>query len=550
MKEFAYLLEPFLAQFYLLEAICGDFMTEKEKQKLFAELSKVFCLDQEPEVKEYYELSKQECFQQITDYPAYERFCRTIEFAEKSGQEITISETDRLILAQKREAMEMKANLFRQGKNLTRETIATTLLHMAMQGNVDAMATLAYMEYHGLCVCKDRKNAMKRIRLCAKWNHLFGNLMGITYDTENGQTYYDTLYTILQSASQKRIFAHVCQVTGHPAGGSKQPVAKILEKAFGLNLIKRNAYDHNFAKVAFSELVSAEDKEKILLHKQKDNGPLLSEIPFDAKCNKTVTFDAGCLQKAPLKREGEEKKIKQNLTVAMKCPGTVYTPLLLVASDDYVTDMYATLLKQGFSKAPVVELDASLLTTQDFSAGRENVFLRSLSETKSTRTVFFIKHCEALEEEKLQGMVKMLDYSYRSKFKLFEPTVSLDLSKLLFVLFAGQQNEATMTLSKCCDTVWTAPVSQAEKHAVIDSLFSARSAAFGCRNMTMEEGCKAFLTAYGTKQVQQIVDGALREAIFEKETSISLSTVQMVCKEQQQVAAKREFGYMGGGWNG
>lgn len=549
MTEFTYLLEPFLAQFYLLEAICGDFMTEKEKQKLFAELSKVFCLDREPAAKEYYELSKQECFQQITDYGAYERFCRTIEFAEKSGQEITISETDRLILAQKREAMEMKTSLFRQGKNLTRETIATTLLHMAMQGNVDAMATLAYMEYHGLCVCKDRKNAMKRIRLCAKWNHLFGNLRGIVYDTENGQTYYDTLYTILQSASQKRIFAHVCQVTGHQAGGSKQPVAKILEKAFGLNLVKRNAYDHNFAKVAFSELVSAEDKEKILLHKQKDNGPLLSEIPFDAKCNKTVTFDAGCLQKAPLKRETEEKKIKQNLTVAMECPGAVYTPLMLVASDDYVTDMYAGLLKQGFAKAPVVELDASLLTTQDFSAGRENVFLRSLSETKSTRTVFFIKHCEALEDDKLQGLVKMLDYTYRSKFKLFEPTVSLDLSKLLFVLFAGQQNEAVMALSKCCDTVWTAPVSPAEKHAVIDSVFSARLAAFGCKNMTMEEGCKAFLTAYGTKQVQQIVDGALREAIFEKETAITLNTVQMVCKEQQ-VATKREFGYMGGGWNG
>ncbi len=550
MKEFAYLLEPFLAQFYLLEAICGDFMTEKEKQKLFTELAKVFCLSQEPEIKQYYELSKQECFQQITDYAGYERFCRTVEFAERSGQQIQVSEADRLVLAQKREAMSIKAGLFRQDKNLTRETIATTLLHMAMQGNVDAMATLAYMEYHGLCVCKDRKNAMKRIRLCAKWNHLFGNLMGISYDTENGQNYYDTLYTIFQNASQKQIFNHVCKATDHQAGGSKQPVAKILEKAFGLNLVKRNAYDHNFAKVAFSELISAEDKEKILLHKQKDNVAVLSEIPFDAKCNRTIAFDANCLKKAPLKREGEEKKIKQNLTVATMCPGAVYTPLMLVASDDYVTDMYATLLKQGFGKTPVVELDASLLTAQDFSAGRENVFLRSLSETKSTGTVFFIKHCEALEGENLQSMVKMLDYTYRSKFKLFEPTVSLDLSKLLFVLFAGQQNAATMTFSKCCDTVWTAPVSSSEKHAVIDSVFSARSAAFGCKNMTMEEGCKAFLTAYGTRQVQQIVDGALREAIFEKETAITLSAVQMVCKEQQQVATKREFGYMGGGWNG
>ena len=44
----AYLLEPFLVQFYLLEAVCGSFMTEKEKSKLFHELAKVFCLSEEP----------------------------------------------------------------------------------------------------------------------------------------------------------------------------------------------------------------------------------------------------------------------------------------------------------------------------------------------------------------------------------------------------------------------------------------------------------------------------------------------------------------------
>ena len=117
---------------------------------------------------------------------------------------------------------------------------------------------------------KDAKNALKRSALCAKWNHLFCNLMGIHYDEPNRQDYYNTLHTFLRSSNQREVFGYICEVTAYDQPCTKCAVARIVERAFGLDIIKRNTYDQIFAKVAFSELISAQDKEKLLHSKKKE----------------------------------------------------------------------------------------------------------------------------------------------------------------------------------------------------------------------------------------------------------------------------------------
>lgn len=541
-----YLLEPFLSRFYLLESICGSFMTEQERFDMFRELGKVFCLPECNELQVYYDASRMAHFSDIRDLNAYERLCRTMEFAEKSGQDMDISDMDQMILAQKREAMTVKSELFRQGKNLTRETVSATLLDMAMNGSIDAMVTLSYMEYHGICVCADPETAVKRLRLCARWNDLFGNLMGIAYDRERMQQYYDNLSTILRSATQKQVFDHICRFHGFTGTYEKNSVARIIERAFGMNIIKRGQYDQVFARVAYSELIGIEDKEKLLLNKQKDAIVSLSDLPFNVKWTDPAPFDGNCAEDLPLNREGEVRKLMQNLMVARQCPAAVYMPLLIVAQDEYLTEMYSNLLRKGLSSAPVVELDAATLTSQDFTGFRENVFLRGLSETKSARTVFLLKHCEELQEEQLEELIRMLSFEYRRKFKLFQPAVSLDLSGLQFVLFAGERNRQVLKLAEHCETIWTERISAEEKAAVVESVFHSRSVSFGCDRMTMEDGCREYLAAYDTRQVQMIVDCALRSAIFDKRDSISLSAIKTVCADQNINTPKRGFGYTGG----
>ena len=541
-----YLLEPFLAQYYLLDAVCGTFMDEKAQRKMFHELAGIFCIADSDELRDYFYDSGLDHFREIQDLGAYERLCRTIEFAQKSGQNIELTDRDRLILAQKREAMSIKSELFRQVRNLTRETVYTTLLNMATNGSVDAMVTLSYMEYHGICVCKDIDGALRRMRACAKWNNLFGNLMCIAYDKENKQAYYDRLYTILRGASRKQVFDHICKETAAKRTAQKNQIAQIIESAFGLGIIKRSTFDRVFAKIAFSEMISVEDKEKILLNKQKDAIFSLSEIPFDVKWEDTLEFDESCVSELPLRREAELRKILRNITVAKKCPVEACSPLLIVASDDYVSDMYCKMLKKGFDTSRVVEIDAGTLTAQDFVGGKENVFLRGLSDTKKKRTVFMLTHCEEMEEEQLDELVKMLDCEYRRKFKLFQPPVSLDLSGLVFVLLASGRSREIVRLAENCDTVWADRIDIAEKASVVDSLFRARSISFGCPTLKIEKGCTEFLSRFDPEKVRLIVDSALRNAIYEKNNKVTLASVKSVCEQENIAASKREFGYTGG----
>ena len=543
----SYLIEPLLTQYFLIDAICRGFIDDERKTEIFKELAKVFCVPVNSETNEYFMVATSDLYNNITDYAAYERLCRTIEFAELSGQSIGMTVIDKTVLAQKREAMLIKAELFKQNKNLTADIIADTLLNTAMNGNIDAMATLAYMEYHGLCMAKDQKSARERIQLCAKWNNLFGNLMGIAYDKKGKQEFCNILYTVLKSSNQREVFNYLCDYNRFEGPFDKCPISKIIEKAFGLSIIKRNAFDQIFAKVAFSSLISTEDKEKLLLNKKKDAIVSLTDIPFDADRAKPFSFDETKAKSIPLKRADEMHKILYSLSPVLNGRNKLYQTLLVAGNDEYVSDMYISALKSGFEKnSKVFEVDAGNLSAQDFAAGKENLILRGLSETKQSHTVFLVKHCEELNENNLDELIKLLDYEYRRKFKLLEPTVSLDLSDVLIVLFSSSVNGNVRKLAEECDVVWTERLNASEKTTVIDSTFKVRSKSFGIECIKLEEAGKQYLAPFGAGQIIRIIDSALKKAAYDNENVVTAETLKAITAQQNQTKTRREFGYLGG----
>lgn len=543
---FEYLLEPFLVQYYLLEAICGSTMQTRERQAMFEELARVFCIPQGAELDEYYMESQQEQFRTIDDITGYERLCRTIEFAGRVGQDVALSERDRLILAQKRKAMNIKAELFGKDRNITRETVVSELTEKAMGGNINAMTTLAFLEYHGIGMLADGENAVRRARLCARWNDLFGNLLCIAYDRGDRQEYYDTLFTVLRSGDQKQAFAHICRFTGFEGACSKRSVARIMEKAFGMEIVKRSVFDRGFAKVACSKILSAEDKEKLLLNRQEGAIPALSEIPFDVSVDSCLEFCPEAVKALPLHRDGEVRKILQNFAVAMTCPAEVYRPLLILAGEEYLARMYAQMLRQGLGDTPLVEIDAGTLTALDFSGSKDNVFLRGLGETKSANTVFLVKDCQELTGNLAEELVKVLDYGYRRKYKLFQPAVSVDLSGIRFILLSNSKTAAVRKLMPWCDTVVSEKVRPEEKEAVITAVFRERARAYGRQELELEEGCAPYLAGFDTDQLAQILETAIRGAVFSGDGTIQVQALQEVCREENIHPGRREFGYTGG----
>ena len=542
----SYLMEPLLTQFFLMDAICHGFLSDTQREETFWELARLFGVPADEETRAVYECATSLQYNRITDSAAYERLCRTVEFARHSGQEVALTAVDRMILAQKREAVSIKKALFHQCTNLTEDLIADTLLTNAMNGNVDAMVTLAYMEYHGLCLRRDTRSALKRIRLCAKWNHLFGNLMGIAYDKRNRATYYNTLYTVLRSSHQREVFDHLCRVGGYKKACEKQAVARIIDRAFGLGIIRRNFYDPLFAKVAFSPLVSDEDKKKLLLSKRQGAIEALSELPFDVERDTPFAFDRAAAEDIPLHREEETSQVLYSLYPAVSNRPAMYRTLLVAGDDDYVSEMYAAAVKTGFAAHnPVIEVDAGNLTLQDFVGAKEHFILRGLSETGQSHTVFLVKHCEEIGEREQAELMKLLDYEYRRKFNLVEPTVSVDLSDVLIVLFAAKTTASVRRLAQECEVVRTARLSEAEKRTVIDRTFRTRARSFGMEAALDEEGA-AYLAPFNTEQIVRIIDGALKKAAWDHETVITAAALRTVSDRQNISGSSRPFGYLGG----
>lgn len=540
------LLSDFLTRYYLLESVCGSLVSDDRKKEIYFTLAKLFCLHACDELNDYYAESNLPHFINIKDIAAYERFCRTLEFAEKSGQDVNITAVDRIILAQKRKAMTVKNSIFKQGMNVTAETVYNTFLDMSVHGSTDAMGILAYMEYHGICVCKDEKSAIKRMRVCARWNDLFGNLFCLEYDAENSAVYLRRLNTVLSNEVQRSAINQICTFKGVSLPEETDPVARIIEKAFGFGTINRALYDRNFARIAFSTLISSEDKARILLNNPKEAVAAISDIPFYCKRHGFLEFDTAVCDTLPIDRSEEAAKIARNLVVAASCPDNVYMPLLVVSSDQFVSEMYRTMLKQGISGCPVAEIDVATLTDRDFFCGRENIFLRTISATKAVNTVFLVKNCELLTEEQLSALLQLLDNENKKHFKLFEPQVSFDLSGMIFVLFAGTRCDTVYSLSEKCETLWAGKVSSSEKSTVIDTILEAGAKDFAFDGLVMEDNAKSYLVSYNAKQVRQIIDGVLRNAVFEKTSLVTLEMIKKVCKERNITLCKQGFGYTGG----
>jgi len=89
-------------------------------------------------------------------------------------------------------------------------------------------------------------------------------------------------------------------------------------------------------------------------------------------------------------------------------------------------------------------------------------------------------------------------------------------------------------------------ISKEEKPLMVNAVFASRAEFFGYTDIALDERAKAMLEEYEAQQVLQIVDGALRTAIVDRQCEITPELIRQTCREQGVGGARREFGFMGG----
>ncbi len=542
-----YLLEPFLASFYLAEAVCRHFISETERSRIFAELADVFCIP-ESRLAEYYRESGLPHYRNISNLSEYNRFCRTLEFMKFSGKEIDCTGTDRLIMSQKCIAMKAKQDILESDANITRAALYRTLSDVAELGCVNAMTLLAFLEYNGICFSEAKNRAIVQIRKAAEWNDLFACLMGIAYDVERTYRYSSILNTVLSFGAHRDAYAVVCARNSLTECSETNPEAELLERAFSYGSVKRDIYNRYYAEFLGSEIVSYEDKKKLVNSEHKDITALISKIPFSATFKKKPCFDRSAADRVLLRRDEELRSILRHVAVATESPGGVSKPLMIASSSGFVCDMYRDMLRDGFAGSGVVEIDAGSLNVHDLDPTSDNVFLRGVLKTGSARTVFMIHGCEELEDHRIEALTKWFSTAFRKNFELYNPHVTLDFSGLMIILFATAKVSEISSLTSHCETVFTDRVKNEEKRNMIEVALSSALEPYDSV-MSMSEECMTFLEGYDANRIVQIIEFAVRNAVYEGRDEIILTDVKEGGNNPKVISTAGSFGFNGGNNN-
>jgi hypothetical protein len=197
----------------------------------------------------------------------------------------------------------------------------------------------------------------------------------------------------------------------------------------------------------------------------------------------------------------------------------------------------------------VVEIDARSLNIRDLDPTADNVFLRGVLNTGSARTVFMIHGCEELERNNLEVLAKWLNNSYRKNFELYNPRITLDMSGLMIILFATTKGAELSSLTSRCETVFTDRVRNEEKRHMIEVTLSSAVELYDNDNMSMSEECMPVLEEYDANRIVQIIEFAVRNAVYEGRDEIILTDVLEGGKNCKALSTAGGFGFNGGNNN-
>lgn len=543
-----YLMQSFLTSFFTLEAVCGAFMNDVEKQKMYIALSKLYGLKDRTLLKQCYTLSQETELSSIRTAADYERFCRVLSFARSVGQDPQITALDRMMLSCKGDAMAAVKTFDGGSEMLTETGVTVRLQNKAAGGNVRAAEVLAFMEYNGICTARKQKKAIAAVAKFSCWNSLFCNLMGLAWDADSRDTYIGNLYTFLHHHALDEEFDHICTAFGCEKPSEISTQVLLVEEGFAREIIERNRFDSIFAEVAVSELLSMQDKEKLLLT-GKNYASSLPKLPYGVHRNGTLSVNTDKAADLPASRAQERESILRNLRITQLCPPSARKPLLLVSSDAFVSERYARWLKTCIDGVPVVELDAAKLENYDFAGNENNVFLRSLAKTQTTRTVFFIYNCESLSAESADELMKMLAFEYRKQCPFAQLQVAPDLSEMMFVLFTHPEQVGLHLFSRECETVRLQRISESEKRWMVETVFNTCKEEFAVPHLTADAEVIDYLCAYNAGTVQQLLYAVIKDTVVDGKTNVTVQALMKVGAENKTNSVTRTFGFTGGSEN-
>lgn len=496
-----YLTESMLTEYFTIQVILGRFLTEPER--LFRRLAEIYLLDEE-RAQELFQLTEREDVREICSERAYMQFCRIRQYHTLTGSgSDSGAETEELV-ALKGAAIEAAANykLLPKGEE-TRSVIHKLLTFKADSGCIPAIRVLGILQMEGIFFDRDATAGQKLLARAARWNSIEGLLTLVHYAEEERGEGLRSLRHLLQSSCRSEEFERISAVYGEGAEGVRAEVC-LLEKAFHAEILDRDIYASEYARLVYSGAISRKDKERLLFCSAKQLMAEVGDLPLK------LGGRALSLKNLPVAVPGRERErdiVARRLDNADLRGLDTYRPLCVSSDSRFLLEAYASAMLCSMQGMHVERIEVAGLSEYDIEPSRENVFVRSCNEDKGNVYMLFFKG--NIHEHAMGAVKTFLNSGLRSRFRLYRPGVCLNLSAVLPVCFCDRDN--AKKLKKYCDIIELDPVSGEEKLAFLEQMLILRAELYGIAKVKLSEEGHARLVSRSVDAIDRILDRAIRD---------------------------------------
>lgn len=497
--------ELFLSQFFMLRATLGNF-GEHEKE-LFSSLGQTFFMN-ENEADRIYNMIRSSEISAISTEKDYYRHLRAKQYLGVISTPYVYDElTDALINIKGNAIINAASHGIKYASEATATSIYQYITGKALLGDIFFMRILGIMQCEGIICAKDRSRGLKTLEAAASWYDIPSILLALYY----GNTTEINLNRLCLSIDNSP-YGHLLSLCERKYGyisGSETYEHKMLVRAFGMGILKREIFSSAYAKIIYHKTLSLTEKENLVFSYSKEQIMAISGLPLEL-CHfdmVPLTYgDSDNFDRISFFREKEQSTVIQSFVNSDLRIYEGYRPVCISSSSQYMLRVYADAIKGASDDVHIERFEASDLNEYDFEPNERNILVKNCRADKLNVYFFFL--LGKIKESVMCQIKNFLITAKRSKFRLSNPAIVLNLGEILPVCFCDREN--AKLLEGYCESIVLSDVSSSETRSAVLSFISEKSRLYKTGDVSITESAMDKIVNLGLDKAENTIDAAIR----------------------------------------
>lgn len=497
--------ELFLSQFFMLRATLGNF--GEHGKELFSSLGQTFFMN-ENEADRIYNMIRSSEISAISTEKDYYRHLRAKQYLGMISTSYVYDElTDALINIKGNAIINAASHGIKYASEATATSIYQYITGKALLGDIFFMRILGIMQCEGIICAKDRARGLKTLEAAASWYDIPSILLALYY----GNTTEINLNRLCLSIDNSP-YGHLLSLCERKYGyisGNETYEHKMLVRAFGMGILKREIFSSAYAKIIYHKTLSLTEKENLVFSYSKEQIMAISGLPLELCHFDMVPLTYGNsdnFDRISFFREKEQSTVIQSFVNSDLRIYEGYRPVCISSSSQYMLRIYADAIKGASDVVHIERFEASDLNEYDFEPNERNILVKNCRADKLNVYFFFL--LGKIKESVMCQIKNFLITTKRSKFRLSNPAIVLNLGEILPVCFCDREN--AKLLEGYCESIVLSDVSSSETRSAVLSFISEKSRLYKTGDISITESAMDKIVNLGLDKAENTIDAAIR----------------------------------------